>query len=157
MNITSEDIAKQLVEEAGLNQSENVNLTLADGPVMRTFELNPRYATITRSINSTASASGADIIPAIANKRFIVNSIWISFVKDATSDMTNCGINIKQNNASVQVLLLLALPTTAEVQNSTISFPKGLMCDENTSVQYFGTFTAGTRTLRLGVSGYYIP
>jgi hypothetical protein len=91
----------------------------------------------------TADNSGGTIFTSSSEKNTLIHALSLGWCKDATATSTNVFIRVTIGGTNVYPLEICGLTTTADAQSTTISFPKPILIDKNTSVSIATTGYGG--------------
>jgi hypothetical protein len=127
--------------------------------VVLTYDfLNTIYANVVSS-GSSASAGALTIYTTPSNKDFYLCSIDFSFSKDATCDVATGRLGISAYTAEGGAKELIALPVItlkAEQQIITLTFPKPILLQRNTSISGSTSYTAGLMSRCGHITGFTV-
>jgi len=133
-------------------QAQRLQLALGDqvSEPIAVIETNPKLVNNLEVISFTASTTGLQTILAAASnnmpeKSLAIYAIEAGYNKTAACDIANGQITITCTRGGKTVYLCSfdVITLTAEKDHISISFPKGIVIDKNTTVSMSGTFAAG--------------
>lgn len=155
--IHNSEITKTLRELADIQLNEVSNLPLGT-TIAPVLVVNP-HNTLNYFANSQKTTTGDITITIPSNKDFYLTGLNVSFIKDATCDISTGRITVNatpKNDASKELMGLSVLTTTAQNQSLVQNFQKPILLERGSSIIMGGTYSAGLMSRYISLNGYTV-
>lgn len=159
-NIQNTSTIKEIRTAGGLSISEGFPTRLADS-VLPVINVNPKdYRRTSLLLQERGVASGnVTVVTTHATRYTFINSITLSFVKDATCDAASTQIDVVAVVDGVTVVLIVnaLLTLTAQTSALSLSFVNPIRLDRASAITIrTPTYTAGNFIRCATLSGYEV-
>lgn len=137
----------QTVEGTLLNIGTSVN------PV---YNVTPKYSPITFNQVNVTTTGDAVITTLDSKRKFAITYISLNLTKNSTADNISTYVTGVVQNQTVRLIQLITQNTVANQSNVAIAFSFPLIVDAGSALTLVGTFSVGTMTKSVIISGFYI-
>lgn len=157
--IQNREIKSYIVDSLGLSEvADNLPNTLSPGPITPVYEIDKPIANLCIGGGNTTSGALTVYTTPSANADFYLTTLHASYVKNATCDVASGRLQVTAqiNGVVIELIGFPVLTTTAQQEDTVISFPYPIKLDRGTSISFTGTFTAGNMCRTGNITGYII-
>lgn len=116
---------------------------------------NTKYANIVKFDSSTTTAD-LTLYTTPTDRDFYLTFAQISIVKNATDDGTNTNLNVTIGGASVTLMSIRGLTTTAQDQSLVSNFTVPIKLDRNSAIRVAHATTAGSIAKYGSIAGFIV-
>jgi len=148
-----------MARDLGLYAYEELSGTVSE-IIAPTLEVNPQLIRRAEEIfsSNTTGTGGITLVSARPGQKFVMNSVCLTFAKDATCDLATGVISVTGTikGVSASVIGMSHLTLTAQQTTATLSFPRPIVFDANTIISVSAlSFTVGTCASAGRVTGWF--
>jgi hypothetical protein len=156
MEIQKSELKSAIIASTGINPSaENIPSTLSK-VIVPIIDVTPQKVTVSemvKAVNSTTTGAST-VFTTPSDRDFFLTGAAISMATDATADNTNVFLNCVIGGATVQILRLNKITTTAFNGSMVKQFTNPIKLDKNTAITVSTSFTAGAAAFWGSIEGF---
>jgi len=156
VDIQSKEVIDKISETLKVQPAMQIPRALAKD-IQLVYDVNPPVISSFGDSVGKATTTTVTLATAEANRRTFLSSVYMSYMKDSTSDGTSMDVRTTSIDGSTRVLLRIdVLTTVADSGRLSISFPNPIELLPGATVTMIGAFTVGTQTQTGGITGFTI-
>jgi len=155
MNVQNAEPGNIIREQAGLTLVEGYPQNLSNN-IQAVMDMTPNFHKKIKPYSASSGVSGSiTAYTAVIKRKLEIFGYYLALAKDASCDIAtgNVSINFTQDGVSKVLVALPVITLTAQQMILSLSFDKPIVCDENTSVTVYGTYTAGVMRRQVTIYG----